>query len=60
MDTKQKMEVRLLTNTNGAYVVLVKGHAGTLLVLTPEEAVDIAQSLLDVAQAAKTAKELAE
>ena len=39
----------------GNYIVLVKGLAGTTLVLTIDEAADIANQLLNVAQAARTA-----
>jgi hypothetical protein len=38
---------------NGEHIVLVKGKSGTIIVLTPEEAVDIANGLLNAAQSAK-------
>jgi hypothetical protein len=49
-----QLEARLLATTSGEFVVLVKGPSGNALVLTPEEAVDIANQLLNVAQAART------
>ena len=48
-----KVEIRLMPTRNGEHIVLVKGKSGTIIVLTPEEAVDIANGLLNAAQSAK-------
>jgi hypothetical protein len=52
-EQREKLEVRLLVTKAGKAVVLVKAATGTLMVLTAAEAVEVANSLLDVAQAAK-------
>jgi hypothetical protein len=51
------VDVRLMATKGGEYVVIVKGNSGTLIVLTPEEAVGIANRLLDVAQSIKQKEE---
>jgi hypothetical protein len=50
-----KIEVRVMATKSGEYIVLVKGKSGTLIVLTPEEAVGIANELLNVAQSVQQA-----
>ena len=56
MSDKSTVEVRLMATQSGDYVVIVKGMSGTVIVLTPTEAVDVAQQLLNVAQAIAQAK----